>query len=212
MRTWRVAALMAVLLTGAATNSTAQIARVSGTILDEDGKPVRGAIVTAFNAAETPSTVTASTDAKGRFSILGLRRGAWTFTIQAPGFESAQTTRNVATLSVNPPLNARLLRGSLPAPPGALAGLDAADLQRKIDAAEERAAEGDLAGAIQGYKALLTRVPALTSIYLRLGALHELNNERDAALAAYRELLKHEPDNASATAAIERMNRTGQRN
>ena len=203
MRSCRVAALLAVLLTGA--DAAAQISRVSGTILDEDGKPVAGAVVTAFNAAETPSTVTASTDAKGRFSILGLRRGAWTFTIQAPGFEIARTMRNVATLSINPPLNARLIRGSLPAPPGALAGLDAADLQKKIDAAEQRASAGDFPGAIQGYKALLTRAPALTSIHLRLGALHEMNHDRDAALAAYRELLKLDPDNAGAAAAIERL-------
>jgi tetratricopeptide (TPR) repeat protein len=185
----------------------AQVGRVAGTITDEDGRPVKGATVVAENREQAPSTFTASSDAKGRFSILGIRRGTWTFTIQAPGFEAASTRLDVVTIRPNPPLNVRLGRAVAAAGPGPLSGVDARELQRQIDAAEARAASGDLPAAIAAYREILKRVPALTSIYLRIGALHEAQKDSQSALAEYRRLAELEPANASARAAIRRLTR-----
>ena len=55
---------------------------------DEAGQPVKGATITAENPEASPSSFTATTDDKGRFSIIGLKRGNWTFTAQAPGLRS----------------------------------------------------------------------------------------------------------------------------
>src|SRR5688500_15764442 len=90
----------------------AQIGRVAGTITDEDGRPVKGATIVAENPDQAPSTFTSSSDSRGRFSILGMRRGAWTFTIQAPGFEATSTRMDVVTVRPNPPLNVRLERAA----------------------------------------------------------------------------------------------------
>jgi len=188
-----------------ATVAHAQVGRVAGTITDDDGRPLKGATIVAENREQAPSTFTASSDAKGRFSILGIRRGTWTFTIQAPGFEAASTRLDVVTIRPNPPLNVRLGRAVAASGAGPLSGVDARELQRQIDAAEAHAASGDLPAAIAAYREILERVPALTSIYLRIGAFHEAQKDPQSALAEYRRLAELEPANASAQAAIRRL-------
>jgi hypothetical protein len=195
---------LAILLVLAAPAS-AQIGRVAGTVTDESGRPIKGATVTAENPEHTPSTLTSSTDGKGRFSILGLRRGTWTFTIKAPGFETAQAEMPVVTVRPNPPLDARLVKGLAPAPPSALAGMDPKEVQRRIDLADRMAAAGDLDGAVAACRELVSRVPALTSVYLQIGRLLERKGDTAAAEAAYERLLKLEPGNESARAALEKV-------
>ena len=127
------------------------------------------------------------------------------FTIQSPGFEKATTRLDVFTTRPNPPLNVQLARATTAVAPGPLAGIDAKGIQRQIDGAESLAASGEYAAAIAAYRALLAQVPALTSIHLQIGALHERLRDTPAALDAYRRLAALEPDNAAARAAIERL-------
>jgi tetratricopeptide (TPR) repeat protein len=198
-------AVPALLLALGASEARAQVGRVAGTVTDDEGRPLKGATITAENRDQAPSTFTSSSDAKGRFSLLGMRRGFWVFTIQAPGFEKAFTRLDIVTTRPNPPLDVRMARAA-PAPtPGPLAGIDAREVQRRIDAAESLAAAGDHAAAIAVYRELLVRVPVLTSIYLQIGALHERLQDTAAALAAYKRLAELEPDNARARAAIQRL-------
>src|SRR6476469_3426574 len=95
----------------AALAAQGSVARVSGTVKDESGKPVAGATITASNPDQAPNTFTASTDARGRFGILGLRRGAWMFVFTAPGFQTVRESGDVETQRPNPPLNIKLVRG-----------------------------------------------------------------------------------------------------
>ena len=69
-----------------AANAAAQTGRVGGTVKDESGQPIKGATITAENPNASPSSFTATTDDKGRFSMIGLRSGQWTFSAQSPGF------------------------------------------------------------------------------------------------------------------------------
>lgn len=185
----------------------AQIGRVAGTVTDEEGRPVKGATIVAENREQAPSTFTSSSDSRGRFSILGMRRGIWTFTIQAPGFETTAARLDVVSVKPNPPLNVRLEKAAAPARPGPLAGIDVRDVQLRIDAAEKLAASNELAAAVEAYGEILTRVPALTSIYLRLGSLHEARNDLAAALSAYRRLAELEPGHAAVRSAIDRLSK-----
>jgi len=182
------------------------VARVSGTVKDDGGKPVSGATVTATNPDQAPSTFTATTDAHGRFGILGLRRGTWVFAIAAPGFQTLRASGEVQTLRQNPPLNVRLIRSVAPltSPASTLTG---ADMQALIDAAEQAAAAGNVDAAVAAYRDVLTKIPSLTTAYLRIGALLEQRGDTAGALAAYRDLARIEPDNARAAAAIARLTR-----
>ena len=73
-----LAALFVVTLAG---RVAAQTGRVGGIVKDEAGNPIKGATITAENPAASPSSFTATTDDKGRFSIIGLKSGQWSFEI-----------------------------------------------------------------------------------------------------------------------------------
>jgi hypothetical protein len=203
----RTVAGTAVLLLAIAVDARAQIGRVAGTVTDDAGRPLKGATITAENRDQSPSTFTSSSDGKGRFSVLGMRPGAWIFTIQARGFETVAHRLEVIITRPNPPLDVRLVRGPAPAPLGPLVGIDTKEIQRRIDAAEASDKAGDQAGALAAYRELMTRVPALTSIYLRMGAIHERVGDKAAAVAAYKRLLELEPDNVRAQSAVNRLSR-----
>ena len=199
-----------ILLAGAGAGAgQGQVARITGTVRDDTGKPVPGATITATNPDQAPTTFTATTDEKGRFAILGLRRGTWAFAIAAPGFQTARVSGGVQTGRPNPPVAIRLLKGLAP-PAGPTATFTGPEIQTLIDAAEAAARDGDLAAAVSGYRELLAKIPALTAAYLRIGALLEQKGDTGGALEAYRELARLEPDNARAAAAIARLTRTPQ--
>ena len=185
----------------------AQVVRIAGSVRDEAGRPIRGATVVASNPDHSPSTLTASTDDRGRFGLIAMRRGVWTFTIQAPGFETVQLSRELASVRPNAPLEITLTKGQAPPPPPPLAGVRGSDVQAEIDRAEASASAGDLDGAITAYQTLLGRVPALTSVYLRIGDLYERKADVERALEAYRRLASLEPGNATARDAIARLTR-----
>ena len=66
--------LAALFVVALAASAAAQTGRVGGIVKDEAGNPIKGATVTAENPGASPSSFTATTDDKGRFSIIGLSR------------------------------------------------------------------------------------------------------------------------------------------
>jgi hypothetical protein len=194
--------LVAVCLTS--TRTEAQVIRVPGTVKEANGHPVRGALITAENPDQSPPRMTATSNDKGQFGFLGIRRGLWTFTVEAPGFETVRLRRPVAPGARQESIDVRLVKSSVPvALP--LDGIKGDDLQQRMDKAESLAERGDFDGAIAAWRDLLTRVPALTSIYLRIGALYERKPDLDRALEAYQQLLQLEPGNEKARAALDRL-------
>lgn len=184
--------------------ATAQ-GHVAGTVRDADGKPLKGATITAEDPDVAPSTFTSTSDAKGRFSLLGLRGGTWKVTVQAPGFLPEAATITTHSLGPNPTLDIVLQPARDGVSAGPLHGASAASIQQQLDAAASFADAGQDAQSIAAYRQLLTRVPALTSIHLAIGALLERQHDDSGARAEYEALLGAEPDNAQAKAAIERL-------
>jgi tetratricopeptide (TPR) repeat protein len=186
-------------------HAQAQVIRVAGTIRDDDGRPVRGAAIMAENPDHTPPRLTTTSNDKGEFGFIGIRRGVWTMNVEAPGFERLQLRRPVGT-GRQQSIEVRLARTATPvALP--LDGLKASEIQQRIERAEALAASGDLDGAIVAWRDVLDRVPALSSVHLRLGALYERKPDPERARAAYRQLLVIEPGNATAPAAIARLDK-----
>ncbi len=129
--------VVAILVAASAAVASAQTGRVGSQVKDEAGQPIKGATVTAENPNASPSSFTATTDDKGRFSIIGLRTGQWTFTAQAPGFMPESGKLNVQTIgSPNPPLTFTLKKGGGGPAMGALGGMAAKDLQAELAAAD----------------------------------------------------------------------------
>jgi Flp pilus assembly protein TadD len=198
----RRGALAALIITTFAVGASAQTGRIGGTVKDEGGQPIKGATVTAENPNASPSSFTATTDDRGRFSIIGLRSGGWTFTAQAPGFAPESGRMNVQTIgSPNPPLTFTLKKGAS-APASALGGMAAKDLQAEIAAADQLYNSQKWDDAIAAYKAIMTKTPALSVINLQVAAAYRNKKEYDNAIAAYNELLKADPNNDKAKVGI----------
>ena len=181
----------------------AQTGRVGGTVKDEAGQPLKGATITAENPNASPSSFTATTDDKGRFSIIGLKTGRWTFTAQAPSFAPESGQLNVQTIGApNPPLTFTLKKGGAAAPAGALGGLAAKDLQTDLAAADQLFNSQQWDGAVAAYRAILAKAPSLSVINLQIAAAYRNKKDYDSAIAAYEELLKSDPNNDKAIVGI----------
>lgn len=194
--------LMAVVLLLAlgALPATAQTGRIGGQVKDEKGQPIKGATVVAENPSASPPSFTATTDDRGRFSIIGLRAGVWKITASAPGYQPSSGSLNVRTIGApNPPLEFTLVPGApAGAMGGALAGVNTKELQAELQAAEDLMNAGNYDGAIAAYRAILAKTPALTMINMQIGRAHRMKKEYDAALEAYNAILKEDPANERA--------------
>jgi tetratricopeptide (TPR) repeat protein len=192
------------MLSALAGPALAQAGRVGGQVKDESGQPIKGATVTAENPDVSPSSFTATTDDKGRFSVIGLRSGQWTFTAQAPGFSPESGKLNVQTIgSPNPPLTFTLRKSSGGGGgAGALGGAAAKDLQAELAAADQLFTAQKWDESIAAYKAIMTKAPSLSVINLQIAAAYRNKKDYDSALAAYNELLKTDPNNDKAKIGI----------
>lgn len=203
MRSWMHRVAVAFLCIAAVSSAaSAQTGRVAGTVKDENGQPIKGATVTAENPQASPSSFTTTTDERGRWSIIGLRPGIWTFTAQAPGYAPSQGKARVQTLTSNPSIDFTLAKGVAAPSGGVLAGVNTKELQKELEAADALYSAGQYEQAIAAYRAVLAKAPALTLINLQIGNAYRQMKQLDRALEAYEEVLKAHPDDERAIVAI----------
>jgi tetratricopeptide (TPR) repeat protein len=196
-----VGGCVAGLLIVAAPSGAQNVGRASGVVRDLDGEPIKGATVTAENAEAAPRNFTAVTDEKGRFGMLGLRRGVWKFTVQAPGYDTVSAPASIQTLRANPPISFTLARTPESESPDAIGRTDLDTLQAKLDVAASFAKTGLYDEAIAAYEGVVGQVPALSSVHLQLGWLYEQKKDTAKAIAAYERAIGTEPESPQAERA-----------
>jgi tetratricopeptide (TPR) repeat protein len=202
-RTLLTAVALVAALMLSALPAAAQTGRIGGTVKNEKGEGIKGATVTAENPNATPSTFTAVTDDRGRWSIIGLRSGTWKITASAPGYLPGSGTLNVRTIGApNPPVDITLTPGTAGPLGGALAGVDTKELQAELAKAEELMNAQQYDQAIAAYNAILQKAPALTMINLQIGRAYRLKKDYDAALGVYQKMLAADPNNDRAKIEI----------
>src|SRR5919106_1389265 len=177
--------------------AVAQTGRVGGAVKDTDGKPVKGATVKAVNPNASPSEFTATTDDKGRFSMIGLRSGNWKFIAEAPGYLPQEGSAPVRTIGApNPPLEFTLAKGAA-AGPAALSK----EVQAELKAADDLRNAGQFDQAIAAYQGIREKNPSLTMVNMviagayRQKAIKETDQAArkasfDQAISAYQDVLK----------------------
>ena len=165
--------------------ASAQSARATGFVRDSAGKPIKGATIRAFNPEVGPRQVISTSDSKGRWGMVGLRVGIYTFVADAPGFVPQQGEGLVRTATM-PPIVFTLERE-----PGLTPGALPSNIQAQIAAANMMRDQGRLDQAISTYQEIRTRYASLTSLNLVIGA-------------AYRKKAALETDPAARRAALER--------
>ncbi len=187
------------LLGGSAGVATAQVARAGGLVRDSTGQPIKGATVRAENPDASLKTITSATDDKGRFAIIGLVRGEWSFTAEAPGYQSQFLELNIVRTSTPTPPLTFTLQKAIVRPPAGVEGITAKELQWQLATAEVLFADKKFEQAIGGYRSILNAAPSLAVVNLQIAAAYRNLKDYDKAIAAYDELLKVEPDNPKAS-------------
>src|SRR5947207_7199792 len=120
---------------GCAATASAQVARGGGIVKDQNGQPIKGATIRAENPDAPLGSITGATDDKGRFAIIGLARGEWMFTAEAPGFQAQYTELNIVrTGTPLPPLVFSLSKATVK-PPAGVEGVTAKELQQQLTSA-----------------------------------------------------------------------------
>lgn len=177
--------VLATALFGTALPAAAQTGRVTGVILDNQGKGIRGATLRAENPTAYPAELTTTTDDKGRFALIGLRAGIWKFTAEAPGFEPGSGSAPIRAATVGAPL--RFVLVPIPVPiPGALSN----DIARDLADADQLRAQGRFDQAATAYEAIRAKNPKFTAVNLSLAAAYRERALREGDAAAKRTLLE----------------------
>ena len=155
--------------------------------------------------AENPNfgttSFTATTDERGRFSMIGLRPGQWKFVAQAPGHSATVFEMPVRSAGAsNPPITFTLRKAGIIM--GPLGNVPARDLQADLNAADALYDQQKWDEAIAAYRAIGAKAPALSVVNLQVGAAYRAKKDYPSAIAAYNELLKVDPGNEKAKIAI----------
>lgn len=204
-----LAALALFAVIALAAPADAQTGRATGIVRDQNGKPIRGAVINAENPSAYPRQVSSTTDDKGRWAMIGLgTAGEWRFTIQAQGFVSQSVNVPVRTAGT-PPIQVTLGRD-----PGPLPGSLDKNIQQQIAEATALRDQGRLDQALSAYQDIRRKNEKLTSLQfmvadtLRRKAATERDPAArrtllDQAVASYDELLKADATNERARAELE---------
>jgi len=186
----------------------AQTARATGTVKDTSGKTMKGATVKAMNKDAYPSQITSTTDDKGRWAMIGLRTGTWTFVVEAPGY-TKQEAQWPVRVAGTVPMHFVLARDLGPIP-GALTK----NIQQQLATANALRDKGQLDQALAAYEQIRDQNPKLTAVNLVVGSVYRkkasLESDPtarralfDRAIASYTTMLSDESSTERAKAEIE---------
>lgn len=203
--------LVATLLVGVAAAQTfAQIGRIVGQVVDEDGNPMDDVMITAeslsgnFSAADFNAT----TGDDGRFAIIGMISGQWNFTAEIEGYIPVEGPWTI-TQGRNMPIAFTLTRIRHPLElalgESVLDGLDPEAVQVELEQADAAFNAQQWDQAIAGYVALLVKVPQFTALHVRIGDAHRQERAYQEAIASYERALANNPNNPDALAGIARV-------
>lgn len=162
----------------------AQGARAAGTVRDTGGKPIKGATVRATNREASPPEFASTTDDKGRWAMIGLRSGPWSFVVEAPGFSPVETTAQVR-VAASPPMTFTLARD-----PGPIPGALDRNVLQQVTAANALRDRGQYEQALNAYQQIRDQNPKLTSLNLVVASVYRKQASTETDIASRRALLE----------------------
>jgi len=157
--------------------------RITGTVTDESGLPIEGALVVA-QSTRSETKLEGRSDEKGRFAIAGLGTGNWRVTASMDGYQSASFEMNVRQLSQNPPVSFTLKKLSAMAAFGA--DKEALAL---FDQGNSLLNQGNYDEALRIFEDFAAKHPEVYQAHLNIGTCYLKKEELDKAESEFKLVL-----------------------
>jgi tetratricopeptide (TPR) repeat protein len=167
-------------------------ARLSGSVVDKDGKPVQGAKVVAVFDQAGGSTFETVTDKKGDWGFVGVGTGSWIVTASAKGYLPVSVGAYTRQLDKNPKVVVRLEKQA--------AGSGVVQDEATFQTLEEGNAffkDGKYDTALTMYDEFLAKNPGAYQVLLNIGDCYREKGEYDKAIEKYNQLIEQSAGDAT---------------
>jgi tetratricopeptide (TPR) repeat protein len=160
------------------------VARMGGSVVDKDGKPVPGAKVTAVFDQSGGSTFETTTDKKGEWVFMGIGTGNWLLTATAKGYLPVTVNTYARQLDKNPKVTIKLEKQAV--------GSGVVQDETTFQTLEEGNAffkDGKYDTALTMYDEFLAKNPGAYQVLLNIGDCYREKGEYDKAVEKYNQLI-----------------------
>ena len=200
MRKHSFSFLVIMLATGVFASTAPAQGIFSGIVLDHENNEFEGATIIMESTSSARSSSGArhevTSDAGGRFVMIGLASGQWTITIEAEGFQPQSSTTTIRQ-GPNSPMNIYLERILHPleiALGDALGDVDPAALTDELFAADAAYNSQQWDQALTAYRSILEQLPSMTQVNMQIGAILRELEQYEEAIAAFEQAAAANPE------------------
>ena len=192
MRTYLIRAVLALAVMLAVSGPAAAQSVVRGKVLDAQGKPVEGAVVT-IEATEANRKAQTKTNRNGEFLQVGLASGRYNVTVTKDNLKAVQP----ATVSQGTPveLTIQLTPSSGMTPEQAK---EAAAMQALAAGAVEAMRAGRDDDAIRQFNEIVAKIPTCSDCYYNLGVAYAKKQQFDLAETSFKKAIELAPNSGDA--------------
>lgn len=157
--------------------------RVSGIVVDAQGNPIEGALVTV-ESMKYETTLQSRSDEDGHFAVAGMGTGYWRVTASKKGYSSSYVDMNIKQLKRNPPVTFTLKKmtgyAALMADEESFAMFDKGNLLIQEEKYDE---------ALEIFNEFLVKYPEIYQVHLNIGTCYLKKGELDKAEAEFKLVL-----------------------
>ena len=192
MRTYLIRAVLALAVMLAVSGPAAAQSVVRGKVLDAQGKPVEGAVVT-IEATEANRKAQTKTNRNGEFLQVGLASGRYNVTVTKDNLKAVQP----ANVSQGTPveLTIQLTPSSGLTPEQAK---EQAAMQALAAGAVEAMRAGRDDDAIRQFNEIVTKIPTCSDCYYNLGVAYAKKQQFDLAETSFKKAIELAPNSGDA--------------
>jgi Tfp pilus assembly protein PilF len=170
--------------------------RLEGRVTDSDGKPIDGARIRISLPDHPEQGADLKTDAKGRWSYMGLRGGEWKISIEAPGYTAGETLYSVSEVARGNPVNYAMR----PAPKEteAKAGGLPPEIAEALKTGNAALEEKRWADASAAFEKVLPVAPDNVGLLMALARSYSGEGKTEKAIQMLQKVTEKEPTNWGA--------------
>ncbi len=158
--------------------------RINGTVVDENGNPVEGALI-LVESLQATTKLEGKSDKKGHFAVAGMGTGMWRITASKPGYASSSIEMYIRQLTTNPPITFTLKKIT------GLAALATDETSMKLfDEGNKLIEAGQYDEAIKVFEEFMVKYPQIHQVRLNIGTCYLKKDELDKAEAEFKTVLE----------------------